>query len=105
MPTSAGPWLLRESCKAVVKIPLQVVYIPGQSGRLRRGYELITAAVNRNDVTGFLGVVFQLLAQLRNMHVDGPGIGYRLIPPDFVQQLFPRDGRLAVSDQVAQELE
>src|ERR1700730_8088256 len=84
---------------------LQIAYTPSDTGWVGRRHELIAAAVNRNDITRFLGIVFQFLPQLRHVYIDGPGIRNGLIAPHLVQQLLPGDGRLPVGDQIAEKLE
>src|SRR5207248_11305407 len=84
---------------------LPITYIPGGDGWLRGRYEFIATAVNRDNMTRFLGIIFQLLPQLRDMYVHRAGVADGLIAPHLIQQFFPGNRRLPMGDQVAQELE
>src|SRR5690349_10970209 len=68
-------------------------------------HELVAEAVHGEDVLGRARVGLQLAPQPGHVHVHRARGGHRVVAPDLVQELVPREGGAALADQVAQELE
>src|SRR5262245_14509664 len=68
-------------------------------------HELISGAVDGENVFGSVGQRLNLLAQLRDEVVDGPCGRKFLVAPDLVQNLLARDHLAGVLDEIAQQIE
>ena len=55
------------------------------------------------DIPGAIGSRLNLLSLCGDVHIYGAGRGHRVITPDFVQELIPRENRAAILNQVAKQ--
>src|ERR1019366_6551402 len=67
--------------------------------------ETVAYAADGVNVAGILRVVFELLAQPGDMHIDGAGGDAGLILPYGLQQFVARDHVAPALDEIAQKLE
>ena len=57
----------------------------------RSGYELISCAVDGEQVTGICRIRLQLLAQFKDLIIYGSGSRIAVVAPDLIEEFFPAD--------------
>src|ERR1044071_1788126 len=67
--------------------------------------KLVADAMNGDDVVRVAGSVFDLLAELGDVHVNGACERQALVAPDVVEELVAADDLAATLDEVAHDLE
>ena len=65
--------------------------------------ESIAEAMHGDDVVGIPRIVFNLVPQPHDMHIDGARVSQRIVTPHLLQQRVSRNDFPAVLDQVAQQ--
>ena len=76
----------------------------GVANRVSAPRELIAHPVDREDELRVSRGGLDLLAQPRDVDVDGPRRRHRVVAPDLVEQFLAGERRAAVLDEVAQQL-
>jgi hypothetical protein len=59
--------------------------------------------MDSEDIPGTIGGRLNLLSQCGDAHIYGACSGHRVVTPDFVQELIPRENRAAILNQVAKQ--